>query len=178
MFLALGVGMNTLAILVAGVTNFVYIFMLSYIVNSIFKKPLDLESLRVGERGLSITVVYLIAIYAFSFLTYAPESIPGIGTILLTIAFYIAVIALIFISPRDTRTTIELPSGILDFGQIAWAMIMVFMLAVTWALIPNLPLIAGNFFILGLMFLAPILFFLAVVNLVRKYRASTQQSME
>jgi hypothetical protein len=177
-FLALGSSANTLAILVAGAGNFAYIFILNWIVTSWNKTPLDLESLRLGERGLSITIVYLIAIYAFSFFTNSPEKIPGIGTILLTIAFYIVVITLIFLSPRDTRKTIELPSGIIDFGQIVWAIIMIFMLAITWALIPVIPLILGNLLFLSLIVLGPILFFLAVVSVIRKNRANTQKITE
>jgi len=170
--------MNTLAIMVAAGINFVYIFVLSWIVTSWNKKTLTLESLRLGERGLSITIIYLIAIYAFSFFANMPERIPGIGTILLTIAFYIIVIALIFVSPRDTRKTIELPSGIINFGQITWAMVMIFMLAITWALIPVIPLFLGSMLYLGMIILGPILFFLAVVIVLRKYRASLQQPME
>lgn len=172
LFLAMGLGSNALAILVAGGVNLAYLFLLNWIVTSWNKRPLNLTSLRLGERGLSIIIVYLIVIYAFSFLTNAPEKIPNIGTILLTIAFYIIVITLIFLSPRDTRETIELPSGIMNFGLITWALIMIFMLAITWALIPFVPLILGNLLLLGLSLLGPILFFLAVVSVLRKYRAS------
>ncbi|MGY5879388.1 MAG: hypothetical protein RTV31_04010 [Candidatus Thorarchaeota archaeon] len=170
--------MNTLAILVAGGINIVYIFVLSWIITSWNKKTLTLESLRLGERGLSITIIYLIVIYAFLFLANMPERIPGIGTILLTIAFYVIVITLIFISPRDTRKTIELPSGIMNFGQIMWALIMIFMLAITWALIPIFPLFLGSLLYLGMIVLGPILFFLAIVMVVRKYRTSTLQPVE
>ena len=177
-FITMGLYANTLAILVAGGINFAYIFLLNWIVTSWNKKPLDLDSLRLGERGLSIAVIYLIATYAFSFLTNMPERIPSIGTLLLTIAFYIVVITLIFLSPRDTRKTIELPSGILNFGQITWALIMIFMLAITWALIPVVPLFLGSMLYTGMIFLGPILFFLAVVSVLRKYRASNKQPTE
>jgi len=177
-FITNGLYGDVLAILISGAVNFGYIFILSWIVTSWNKKTLTLESLRLGERGMSILGVYLVAIYAVLFLTNRPEKIPGIGTILLTIAFYIIVITLIFVSPRDTRKTIELPSGILDFGQIAWAMIMVFMLAITWALIPFIPLFLGSMIYIGMIFLGPILFFLAVVNVFRKYRATSAQPTE
>ncbi len=177
-FVTMGLGANSLAILVAAGVNFAYIFVLNWIVTSWSKKPLDLDSLRLGERGLSIIIIYLIAIYAFSFLTFMPERIPTLGTILLTIAFYIVVITLIFVSPKDTRKTIELPSGILDFGQITWGLIMIFMLAITWALIPVIPLFLGSLLYLCMIVIGPILFFLAIVIVVRKYRASTHQPTE
>ncbi len=178
LLITMGLNADSLAILFAGGINFVYIFLLSLIATSWNKRPLDLESLRLGDRGMSIIVVYLIILYAITFLMLLPERIPGIETILLTIAFYIFVIALIFLSPRDNRKTIELPEGILNFGQITWAFIMLIMLAVTWALIPGIALILGTLFYLGMLYLGPILFFLAVVNVLRKYRASRQRAME
>jgi len=176
--IANGLYANVWAIVVSGAVNFGYIFILSWIVTSFSKKTLTLESLRLGERGMSITIIYLIAMYVFFFLTNMPERIPGIGTILLTIAFYIIVITLIFVSPRDTRKTIELPSGILDSGQITGAMLMIIMLAITWALIPVIPLVMGSLLYLGTIFLGPILFLLAVVIVFRKYLASLQQPSE
>lgn len=178
LFITMGLDANSLAILLAGGINFVYIFLLSWITISWSKKPLNLESLRLGNRGLSITVVYLIVLYMFTFLVLLPERIPSLGTMILTIDIYIIVITLIFLSPRDTRKTIELPQGILNFGQIAWALIMLIMLAVTWALIPIMALILGTLFYLGMLFLGPVLFVLAVVNVIRKSRASKQKSME
>ena len=177
-FVTVGLGSDTLAVLVAAGANFTYLYLLNWFATSWNTKPLNLESLRLGERGLSITIVYLIAIYVVSFFTYSVENLPGIGTILLTIGFYIVVIALIFISPKDTRKTIELPSGIKDFGQVIWAIIMVFMLAITLSLIPVIPEILANFIFLGFVFVGPILFFLAIVFVLRKYRASTMKSVD
>ena len=53
LFLTLGLGANTMAILVSGGVNFAYLFILNWIATSWNTKPLDLESLRIGERGLS-----------------------------------------------------------------------------------------------------------------------------
>ena len=177
-FITMGLSANSLAIIFSGGVNFVYIYILGWIVIKWNKKPLSLDSLRLGERGISMIVVYLIALYGIMFLTLLPERIPSVGTILLTIAFYIIVITLIFLTPRDTRKTIELPSGILNFGDLTWALIMLIMLAITLAMVSIVALLVGSLFYLGMVFLGPILFFLAVVNVFRKYRASTHQPTE
>ena len=177
-FITMGLNADSLAIIVAGGVNFAYIYMLSWIATTWSKKPLSLESLRLGERGMVIVVVYLIALYGIMFLTLLPERIPSVGTILLTIAFYMIVITMIFLTPRDTRKTIELPSGIMNFGDLTWALIMLIMLAITWSMLSIVALFVGTLFYAGMLLLGPILFFVAVINVLRKYRASTQQPSE
>ena len=98
-FLSTAVGNNIFITLLSAGINFVYITVLIVFLTSIRKKKLSLESLRLGKTGLSIVVVYLIALYVLMFFTLAPERIPSFGTILLTIDFYIIVLTLIFRSP-------------------------------------------------------------------------------
>lgn len=172
LFITMGLNADSLAIMVAGGINVAFIFLLGYLTTSLSRRPLDLESLRLGERGLSITVIYLIALYAFTFLTVLPERIPSIGTILLTIVFYIIVITMLFLTPRDTRKTIELPIGIISFEQIIWALIMFLMLAITVAMVSIVALIVGTLFYLAMIFLGPVLFFLAIVQVFRKAEVS------
>jgi len=88
LFMTMGLDAIVLAVVIAGGMNFLFILLLSYLTISLSKRPLSLESLRVGNRGLSIIIVYLVALYGVTFLTLLPERIPSIGTILLTIAFY------------------------------------------------------------------------------------------
>ncbi len=178
LFMMMGLGGDSFSILVAGITNLAYIALLSWFVTSWNKKTLDLESLRLGKTGLSITIIYLFALYIFTFFTLFPERIPALGTILLTIAFYGFVIILIFVSPRDNRKTIELPEGIIDSGHITWALIIFLMLAVSWLTISGLALILGTLLYLGMVFLGPILFFLAVLSVLRKVLANRSLSME
>lgn len=172
LFMMMGLGADSFSIVVAGITNLAYIVLLSWFVTSWNRKPLDLESLRLGNTGLSITIIYLFALYIFTFFTLFPERIPPLGTILLTIAFYMFVITLIFVSPRDNRKTIELPEGIIDSGNITWALIAFLMLAVSWITMGSVSLIIGTLLYLGMIFLGPILFFLAVVSVIRKAIAS------
>ena len=172
LFMTMGLNADSFLIIFSGGINIAFIFLLGYLTTSLSRRPLDLESLRLGNRGLSITIVYLIALYVFTFLTLLPERIPSIGTILLTIAIYIVVITMIFLTPRDDRKTIELPSGILTFEQIIWALVMVIMLAVTLAMVSVVALIVGTLFYLFMIFLGPILFFLAIVQVFRKAEVS------
>ena len=168
LFMMMGLGADSFSIMVAGITNLAYIVLLSWFVTSWNSKPLDLESLRLGKRGMSITIIYLFALYIFTFFTLFPERIPPLGTILLTIAFYGFVIVLIFVSPKDNRKTIELPEGIIDSGHITWALIIFLMLAVSWITMGSVSLILGTLFYLAMVFLGPVLFFLAVLNVIRK----------
>ncbi len=178
LFLMMGLIADSFSILVAGIINLAYIVLLSWLVTSWNKKPLDLESLRLGKTGLSITIIYLFALYIFTFFTLFPERIPSLGTILLTIAFYGFVIILIFVSPRDTRKTIELPEGIFNYVHIRWVLILCFMLAISWAMMAAVGVILATLFYLGMIFLGPILFFLAVVSVIRKALANRKMSME
>ena len=172
LFMMMGLGADSFSIIVAGITNLAYIVLLSWFVTSWNSKPMDLESLRLGKTGLSIIIIYLFAYYIVSFFTILPERIPSLGTILLTIAFYGFVIILIFVSPKDNRKTIELPEGIIDSGHITWALIIFLMLAVSWITMGSLSLILGTLFYLAMVFLGPILFFLAVLNVIRKALAN------
>lgn len=172
LFMMMGLGGDGFSIMVAGIINLAYIILLSWFVTSWNRKPLNLESLRLGKTGLSITIIYLFALYIFTFFTLLPERIPALGTILLTIAFYGFVITLIFVSPRDTRKTIELPEGIINSEHIRVALIVFLMLAVSWITMGGFSLILGTLFYLGMLFLGPILFVLAVVSVIRKALAS------
>ncbi len=172
LFMMMGLGADSFSIVVAGITNLAYIVLLSWFVTSWNKKTLDLESLRLGNTGLSITIIYLFALYIFTFFTLFPERIPPLGTILLTIAFYMIVITLIFVSPRDNRKTIELPEGIIKSEHITWALIAFLMLAVSWITMGSVSLIIGTLFYLAMVFLGPILFVLAVMNVIRKSLAN------
>jgi hypothetical protein len=150
--------------------NLVFIFILGYLTTSLSKRPLDLDSLRLGNRGLSITIVYIVLLYVFMFFTLLPERIPPLGTMLLTVVFYIIVITMIFLTPRDNRMTIELPTGIFRFDQIMWALIMLIMVAVALAMISIVALLLGTLFYLAMIFMGPVLFFLAIVQVFRKAR--------
>lgn len=172
LLMMIGLSADGFSIMVAGSINLAYFLLLTWIVTSWNRKTLDLESLRLGNVSLSITAIYLIALYVFTFFTFLPERIPSLGTILLTIAFYIIVITLIFLTPRDNRKTIELPAGIITNGQITWALITFLMLAVSWVTIPVVGLILGTLFYLAMIFLGPVLFVLAVVWVLRKALAS------
>jgi hypothetical protein len=167
---------DTLSIIVAAGVNFAYIFALSWVATTWNKRPLGLDSLKIGNRGLSIIVVYLIALYGLMFLTLLPERIPSITTILLTIGFYALVVTMIFVTPRDTRRTVELPSGILSFGNIAWAFLMIMLLTTTWGLLPVLVTVLWSVLYLGMIFMGPVIFILAVVMVIFKARAGRQQS--
>jgi len=172
LFMMMGLGADSFSIMIAGITNLAYIVLLSWFVTSWNSKPLDLESLRLGKTGLSITIIYLFALYLYTFFTLFPERIPPLGTILLTIAFYGFVIILIFVSPRDNRKTIELPEGIIDSGNITLFLVLFLMLSVSWITMGSVSLILGTLFYLAMIFLGPILFFLAVLNVIRKALAN------
>jgi len=176
LFMTWGLGADPLAVIVAGGINFAFIFLLSYLTASLSRRPLDLDSLRLGNRGLSIVGVYLVMLYSVTFLTLSPERIPSIGTILLTIVFYIIVLTMLFLTPRDTRKTIELPMGIISFEQLTWALVTFLMLSITLAMVAIVTLIAGTLLYLMMLFVGPILFFLAIVQVFRKAEISEKES--
>ncbi|MBE0527361.1 MAG: hypothetical protein IH631_10490, partial [Candidatus Thorarchaeota archaeon] len=79
---------------------------------------------------------------------------------------------MLFLTPRDTRKTIELPTGIIRFEQLIWGLVTFLMLSITLAMVPVVAFIVGTLLYLVMIFIGPILFFLAIVQVFRKAEIS------
>ena len=177
-FLATAVGNNIFVTLIAAVVNFGYLTVLMYLATSINKKKLSLNSLRLGNTGLAIVIIYLIALYGISFFTLLPERIPSIGTLLLTIAFYMVVITLIIVSPKNTDQTYELAEGLFNMRDILLGLVAFVALALVWCILAGLSMILSVIFYFWMILLGPFLFIAAVVSVFFKIRDAKSQPTE
>ncbi len=177
-FLATAVGNDVFVTLLSALINFGYISIMIVVITSIRKKRISLESLRLGTRGLSIIIVYLIALYILMFFTLLPERIPSIGTILLTIDFYIIVLTLIFLSPKDKDQTYELEEGLMNVRDIHLGLVVFVILSFVWCILATFSTILSFMLYLWMVFLGPLLFLAAVGNVLIKIWDSRSLSKE
>ncbi|TFG31915.1 hypothetical protein EU527_11350 [Candidatus Thorarchaeota archaeon] len=177
-FLSSALYYDMLVTLIASFMNFAYLVLLIWFVTSWKQKRLSLQALRLGKTGLSIVIIYLIALYAIMFIALLPDRIPSIGTILLTIDFYIIIFALIFLSPKDTRQTYELAEGLMKLKDIILGLALFVILSIAWCILAGLSQILSVVFYLWMIILAPILFIAAVGNVFVKIWSARSQSKE
>ncbi|TFG33520.1 hypothetical protein EU527_08190 [Candidatus Thorarchaeota archaeon] len=171
-FLTTAIGNDIFITLTASLMNFVYLTILIVITTSVNRKKLSIESLRLGNKGMGIVITYLILLYGVMFFALLPERIPSIGTILLTINFYIIVFALLFVSPKNTEQTFELAEGLMNKRDILLGLVIFVLLTFVWCVLAGLSIILSVIFYLWMVLLGPILFVAAIGNvLIKSWRA-------
>ena len=177
-FLASSLNDNLINTALAAVVNFAYLMVLIFFATSISRKKLSLQSLRLGKTGLSIVIIYLVALYGVMFFTLLPDRIPSFGTILLTIDFYIIVLALIFVSPKNTDQTYELAEGLFNKKDITYGLIGFVGLSLVWCILTGFSSILSVVLYLWMMLLGPFLFVAATVNVAMKAWDARSRSKE
>jgi hypothetical protein len=104
----------------------------------------SLESLRLGKKGMSILIVYLLALYAWGFFLMFPERIAPTSTLLMTVGVYAIIIGLIYGNGPD-QTPMPSPVegsifGIKDFmillaGLSILATVLTFAKTADWIMV-------------------------------------------
>ncbi|TFF96483.1 hypothetical protein EU546_01295 [Candidatus Thorarchaeota archaeon] len=130
----------------------------------------SLDSLLLGRRGLVITGLVLVILYVFLGVTLVPERFPGPLTILLTVLFYLVVLGLLHVSPRQETPITTKPERetILDWSW-AWKLLLLFSVASPLVcLMGDLSVLIGTLLYLGMLIVGPMLFLFAVYRTLRK----------
>ena len=89
-------------IFVSFITGLGSILIIWLLYNKCKKIGANIKDLYFGRRGMIGITIYLAALYAVLFPLLLPERIPGIGTILITIALYLLILLLIY-SDREVN---------------------------------------------------------------------------
>ena len=116
----------------------------------------SIQSLRLGRKGLTVTAVYVILLYAITFPILLPERIPGIETIIATFFIYAFVILLIYASPPvdESESIPSAASKQLGMKDLKRWYGLLFLLILVWATAPEITAIVGvlgylSFFVIG-----------------------------
>jgi len=177
-FLSTALGNNIFITMIAAIINFAFITVMIVLLTSVHKRKLSLESLRLGRTGLAIVIIYLIGLYVVMFFMLAPERIPSFGTILLTIAFYIVILTLLYISPKDKEQTYELAEGLMNQRDILIGLVAFVILSFIWCIVYTVSIILSFMFYIWMVILGPILFVTAIGKIIMKLWDARSQSKE
>jgi hypothetical protein len=169
MFIPSGLSFDLYSTLLAYGTNVLLLFAAFFFTRGLNPDGFSLESLRLGKRGFAITISYTAFLYVFLLLVLFPERIAPLFTLLLTIGFYILVIALFYFSPEHEFPEESIQKGF-STRHIFYGIMGIGILIVIWFLIwsTGLPFVIANLLYLGMMLMGPVLFFIALVRVLRK----------
>ena len=160
---------NLGAVLIASVGNTVIFMLLAYLARSRTRGEVSIKSLVIGKRGMAITVEAILIQYVLLGSLILPERFPGPITILLTIAFYGVIIALIYASPDDVQEPATVPQGnVFQWKTVKKWFGAYVVLSLLWPFVIGLAFIIFALFYLAMIGLGPLLFLLAVYRVLGK----------
>ncbi len=126
------------------------------------------ESVFVGRRGLIISGVYIVCLYAVTFFVLRPEALPSIVTIIITLQIYAIVAAVLYAAPTslvDLETVERMPLLGPDW---VWRRFLIFViLATVLAAIAAVVYSVVAIALLLMAALGPALFAMSVIRLWR-----------
>ncbi|MBD3254504.1 MAG: hypothetical protein GF383_05395 [Candidatus Lokiarchaeota archaeon] len=169
-FLSVNSGYNIVIAVIAASSSVILIYMLYR-----FSDKLTVHSLRFGKKGMTILIIYIVALYLFTFFSLMPENIPQSPVpILIIVGFYGITIALIYLSKpvdipqepfkgEESRVIVEL-YGIRDM----FILFVIFtVLTIPYCLLPLLSIVLFAIFTYALIFVGPIIFIYFSIKALR-----------
>jgi hypothetical protein len=165
LFITMGLTHDLLSVSIAILGNGLFILTLIHFTRK--RQSVSIKSLILGRKGMSIIIVYLLGLYAITFVFLLPERIATLETMLLTLSFYLVVINLIVLSPKDKIYNEPIQGRVLEFGQLKRAFFVFAFLAVIWVLLGEISLLLGTLSYIGMLLLGPTLFMLAVLKIAK-----------
>ncbi|MHA1907695.1 MAG: hypothetical protein ACW98Y_10410 [Candidatus Thorarchaeota archaeon] len=164
-FIPSGLNFDFIATLLSFGTNTILLVFMIYIAKKLNPNGFTLDSLRLGKKGMGITIGYTAFLYVFLLIILFPERIAPPFTLLLTVLFYALVIALFYFSEERTIFEESVADGF-SSRHIAYGFAAIGFLILSWFLIlfTTIPNILGIFLYLGMMIAGPCLFIVAVVR--------------
>jgi len=132
-------------------------------------KKFSIESVTVGRRGLLLSGGFIVFLYLTTLIAIRPESIPGPGTLLLTIQIYAIVAALLHASPTEP---VELQSvGGVTLVELRWfwrTMVYFLLFTAVFSLLPVLDMVVVVGGLLIMFGLGPLVLLSALFRLWRR----------
>jgi hypothetical protein len=165
LFITMGLAQNLSAISLAILGNGLLLAVLIHFTRK--RKSTSIHSLILGKTGMNITIIYLVGLYIITFLFLLPWRRASLETMLLTLSFYLVVINLITLSPRDKESTEPSQDSILNLNQVKKAFLVFVLLAVAWSLFREVGFLLGTLSYIGMLILGPSIFVLVILSIAR-----------
>jgi hypothetical protein len=139
-------------------------------------RPVSIDSLRLGRRGMTILVAYLALLYGLGFVLIAPERIAPPPTILLTVCLYAVVLALLRAAGPDAIPADAAAGPLVSSRDLRRGLVVLAAMGVVFAVALPLayPLVAVSY--LALVVAGAALFLRAVIAVASARRVVQERS--
>lgn len=166
-FLSMNSGFNLISALPTLFVTVLLVGVLLYIARRWNGHRFSVFSLSLGRRAFLFLCLYLALLYALTFIFLLPERIPPWETLLLTIAFYLMVLVVLWIdSPVHLPQEREDPGArVIDQTDLVKCVAGMAVFIVLFCLIPSLGSLAGTVLYLAFAAAGPVLAILAFMKI-------------
>ncbi|MFX1260374.1 MAG: hypothetical protein ACFFAN_21190 [Promethearchaeota archaeon] len=174
-FVSISLNFNLFAALLAASGSIGIIFFLYFLIKWKVKNKtseFSIYSLRLGKKGFSIVIIYLIVLYVFSFIFILPERLPNsIIPYIIIIGFYAFIGVMIYYSKSASEMVdqeeinIEKVISLKNFSLVFGFIII---LIVIFCFIPVLSIVIGISLYLSIVFGGIIFFIIFLVKALKK----------
>lgn len=170
-FLSLNTGYNLFIAVIAILGSIGLIFLFFKISSQRYSNNFSIYSLKLGNKGFSIVIIYLIILYVGFFFILLPERIPtSIIPFLIVIGFYIIIGVILRISRPSDETKTEIIDDIETYHSNFFFKLFGILLVLTiiFCLIPVIGLIIAIMIFLSLFVIGPVLFIVFLIKALKK----------
>jgi uncharacterized membrane protein YdjX (TVP38/TMEM64 family) len=130
----------------------------------------SIYSLKFGNKGLTVVIIYLISLYIITFIFLMPQNIPNsILPIIIIIGFYLLIIVIIRISKQTNETKMEEINNeqLIHSTHFFKLYMLLLVLTVIFCLIPSIALIIGIILFLGIFLISPFFFIKFLIKVLK-----------
>ncbi|TFG05157.1 MAG: hypothetical protein EU539_09680 [Promethearchaeota archaeon] len=160
-FLSINTGFNILVVIIAISGSIGLIFLFYYLIKQKAPNSFSIYSLKLGKKGLSIVVIYLVALYVITFIFLLPERIPSsILPILIIIGFY----GFIGLTLKVSKPSDEIKGEEIEINEIYSANFffklfgLLLVLGIIFCLVPIIGILVALPLFIGLFLMGPVFF--------------------
>jgi len=169
--LSFNTGYNLLIAAIAILGSIGLIFLFFKISSKKSSNNFSIYSLKLGNKGLSIVIIYLVILYIGFFFFLLPERIPtSIVPFLIIIGFYITIGVMLRISKPIDETKIEIIDDIETYDSNFFFKLfgVLLVLTIIFCLVPIIGLIVAIMIFLSLFVIGPVLFVVFLIKAFKK----------
>jgi hypothetical protein len=164
--LAMNSKYDIISTVVTLVGSILFILLFYWIASKKYAAQFSIHSLKLRKIGLTLTTLYILALYVLAFFYLLPERIPKWPTLLLTLCFYALIVAMLWLKKPDMEA--EAPTGpvfsLKDAGILSGILIL---LAIVLCLIPPVSYIIELCLYILIFSLGPLIFGFVVYRVFR-----------
>ena len=169
--LSFNTGYNLLIAAIAILGSIGLIFLFFKISSKKSSNNFSIYSLKLGNKGLSIVIIYLVILYIGFFFFLLPERIPtSIVPFLIIIGFYITIGVMLRISKPIDETKIEIMDDIETYDSNFFFKLfgVLLVLTIIFCLVPIIGFLVAIMIFLSLFVIGPVLFVVFLIKALKK----------